>query len=128
MDTSCAKNWWNDEVNSVDIIEGLSVILTSGLIDFDHYGVPSISSGVREARVMIADVFDHLRSAQTEGREDTRVGQLFSRTTEYHERRSMDTEDIDDGGRENRRRQDEAGRAVETFACAHRRMLTQANC
>ena len=127
MDTSCTKNWWNEEVNSVDIVEGLSMILTFGLIDFDHYGVSSISSGVREARVMIADVFDHLRSAQTEGREDTRVGQLFSRTAEYHERRSMDTEDIDDGGREGRRGQDEAGRTVETFACAHRRMLTQAS-
>jgi len=56
MDTSCTKHWWNEEVNSVDIIEGLSMILTSGLIEFDQYGVPSISSGVREARVMIADV------------------------------------------------------------------------
>jgi len=53
MDTSCTKHWWNEEVNSVDIIEGLSLILTSGLIEFDQYGVPSISSGVREARVII---------------------------------------------------------------------------
>ena len=41
MDTSCTKNWWNEEVNSVDIIEVLSLVLTSGLIDFDHYCVPS---------------------------------------------------------------------------------------
>jgi hypothetical protein len=127
MDTSCTKNWWNEEVNSVDIIEVLSLVLTSGLIEFDHYGMPSIRSGVREATIMIADVFDHLRSAQTEGREDTRVGQLFSRTAEYHEGLSMDTEDIDDEGRGEGRGQDEAGQAVETVACAHRRMLTQAN-
>ena len=53
MDTSCTKNWWNEEVNSVDIIEGFSMILTSGLIEFDHYGVPSISRGMREATIII---------------------------------------------------------------------------
>jgi hypothetical protein len=127
MDTSCTKHWWNEEVNSVDIIEGLSLILTSGLIEFDQYGVPSISSGVREARVMIADVLTTFVVHKLKGERIHGWASCFSRTAEYHERRSMDTEDIDDGGREGRRGQDEVGRTVETFACAHRRMLTQAS-
>ena len=52
MDTSCYEEV-NEEVHSVDIIEVLSLVLTSGLIDFDNYGVLHMSSGVREATIII---------------------------------------------------------------------------
>jgi hypothetical protein len=52
MDTSCYEEV-DGEVHSVDIIEVLSLVLTSGLIDFDNYGVLHMSSGVREATIII---------------------------------------------------------------------------
>ena len=64
MDTSCTKNWWNEEVNSVDIIEVLSLVLTSGLIEFDHYGMQSISSGVREATIIIIIIIRELTDSR----------------------------------------------------------------
>ena len=61
MDTSCTNNWWNEEVDSVDIIEVLSLVLTSGLIKFNHYGVLDTSSGVREATTIITMLQFHAR-------------------------------------------------------------------
>ena len=121
MDASCYEEV--NEEDSVDIIEVLSLVLTSGLIDFDNYGMLHMSSGVREATITIADMLTML-VVNKRGRE-----RIHGCASCFHERLST-TKDgrrilrtltmKEEGEGEG---QDEVEGTVETYAHVHRRML-----
>ena len=124
MDASVA-NWWNEEEYAVDINEEDYLISIESV---DHSITTRAKYENRDASSDINDRgrVDHARREQTERREEARVMQMLG--TSGHWEKSMDTEDVDgEGEEEEGRGQDEAGQTVETFACARRRTLTQAN-